>query len=84
MTPRSFMGLVVAKSGCGVDIGTSVPRASKFSSSGEPAGFAAPMAASTVTGGGVDGYISGTSAGLGAGAGAAPAWSLAPQLKQNL
>ena len=76
------MGLVVAKSGCGVDIGTSVPIESKLSSRGGPAGFTAPMGAPTVTGGGVAGYISGTSAGLGAGA--TPAWSLAPQLRQNL
>jgi hypothetical protein len=55
VTPRPFIGLVAAKSGCGVDIGTSVPREAKLSSSGGTPVFVAPMGDSIVAGGGVGG-----------------------------
>jgi len=58
------------------------PTAPKGSGAGGIAVFATAMGAATGSGGGVGGNMSG--AGTGFGAGAAPAWSLAPQPRQNL
>jgi hypothetical protein len=57
--------------------------AEKFSGGGGTSVFAELIGAAIGSGGGVGGYISGGGAGLGAGA-AAPAWSFAPQPRQNL
>jgi hypothetical protein len=60
------------------------PMAAKASGCGGTAVFATLMGGAGIgSGGGVGGYMSGTGTGLGAGA-AAPAWSLAPQPRQNL
>ena len=60
------------------------PMAAKAAGCGGTAVFATLMGGAGIgSGGGVGGYMSGTGTGLGAGA-AAPAWSLAPQPRQNL
>jgi len=58
------------------------PMPGKASGGGGAAVLATAMGAGIDSGGGVGGYMSG--AGAGFGAGAAPAWSLAPQPRQNL
>jgi len=68
------------------DVGIMVgPMAAKASGGGGTAVLATLMGAGMGigAGGGVGGYISGGGTSLGAGA-AAPAWSLAPQPRQNL
>jgi len=59
------------------------PMAAMASGGGGADVLATMMGAAIGSGGGVGGYISGGGTGLGAGA-AAPAWSLAPQPRQNL
>ena len=58
------------------------PAAGKASGAACAAAFPASAGGSTASGGGVGGYMSGAGAALAAGA--APAWSFAPQPRQNL